>query len=54
MKKMSTAEQLRELRKKRKKLRDLSIKGRMAAQQLQEEQQKCKRKKPIIVTIYER
>ena len=55
MKKMSQGEQLKCLRSKRRALlekKDLSMKGRMAAQE--QAVQKVKKKKPIIVTIYER
>lgn len=60
MKKMSPGEQLKLLRNGRKKLRDLSIKGRMAAAQqaaqqaAQEQAQEQAQERPTRVSVYDR
>ena len=56
MKKMSPGEQLKLLRNGRKKLRDLSIKGRMAAAQqaAQQAAQEQAQERPTRVSVYDR
>ncbi len=60
MKKMSPGEQLKLLRNGREKLRDLSMKGRMAAaqqaaqEQAQQDAQEQAQKRPTRISIYDR
>ena len=52
MKKMSPREQLKLLRNGREKLRDLSMKGRMAA--AQQDAQEQAQKRPTRISVYDR